>query len=109
MVKLGALQTARIAYAKAVEAQPGVIQYHVVRLAFLTDSFAEDTSAVEGAFQEAEAQFGDDASIWQVKVAWYTKTLRYQDAITALETMKRLMGGSDAGIDREIARLKGLL
>src|SRR3989344_5223455 len=109
MVKLGALKTARTAYAKAVEAQPGVSQYHIARLEFLTDRFAEDTSAVEGAFQEAEAQFGDDASILQVKAAWYTKTLRYQDAITALETMRRLMGGSDAGIDREIARLKGLL
>ena len=109
MVKLGALKTARTAYAKAVEAQPDVSQYHIARLEFLTERFAEDTSAVEGAFQESEAQFGDDASILQVKAAWYTKTLRYQDAITALETMKRLMGGSDAGIDREIARLKGLL
>ena len=109
MVKLGALKTARTAYAKAVEAQPGVLQYHIARLEFLTERFAEDTSAIEGAFQEAEAQFGDAPPILQIKAGWYTKALRYQDAITALETMKRLMGGSDADIDREIARLKGLL
>ena len=109
MVTLGALKTARTAFAKAVEAQPDVSQFHIARLEFLVDRFAEDTSAVEGAFQEAEAQVGDDASILQVKAAWYTKTLRYQDAITALETMKRVMGGRDADIDREVARLKALL
>mgnify|MGYP001571762537 FL=1 len=108
MVKLNALQTARTAYAKAVEAQSGVIQYHIARLEFLTSRFAEDTGAIEGAFQESESTFGDAAPILQIKSAWFTESGRYQEAISAREKMKRLMGGRDADIDREIARLKAL-
>ena len=61
MVRFRAYKTARIAYAKAVEAQPSVEQYHIARLQFLSAHFAEDDSAIEAAFGEAEAQFGKEA------------------------------------------------
>ena len=62
MARFGAYKTARIAYAKAVEAQSSVEQYHIARLQFLSAHFAEDDSAIEAAFGEAEDQFGKEAS-----------------------------------------------
>lgn len=107
MSRLGAFNTARIAYAKAVEAQPQVSAFHLSRIQFLTDHFASDTSAVDGAFAEALAQFGDDASILQLQAAWFEESDRIPEAITALTKMKTLMpSDAHAGIDAEIARLE---
>ncbi|OGG58619.1 hypothetical protein A2765_02760 [Candidatus Kaiserbacteria bacterium RIFCSPHIGHO2_01_FULL_56_24] len=107
MSRLGAFNTARIAYAKAVEAQPQVSSFHLSRIQFLTDHFAADTSAVDGAFAEASARFGDDASILQLQAAWFEESDRTPEAITALTKMKTLMpSDAHAGIDAEITRLQ---
>lgn len=61
MERLGAYGTARIAYARAVGAQPQAEQYHMARLRFLMKNFSGDSAAIEAAFMEAEKQFGADA------------------------------------------------
>jgi len=106
--RLGAFATARIAYAKAVEAQPQIAEYHLARLAFLTKHFAGETSAVEAAFGEAEAQFGDAPEIIQLKAQWHAGTGRIAEAIAAWERLKALVE-DDGAIEREIARLRALL
>ena len=104
--RLGALQTARIAYARAVEAQP-FIEYHVARLRFLITHFADDTAAIEAAFEEAEKQYSDSPEILQLRARWHEKMGRPEEAIEAWQKIKSLMGG-DLTIDREIARLRSL-
>ena len=59
--RLGAYNTARIAYARAVEAQPQIEEYHIARLQFLMTNFADDKTALNAAFEEVEAHFGKDA------------------------------------------------
>lgn len=107
MEKLGALNTARIAYARAVEAQSNIVEYHVARLQFLMKNFSQDTAAIEAAFEEAkEGVGGDSPEILQIKAEWYESTGRTQDAIEALQEMEKIMGGSVPTIRSEIARLR---
>src|SRR3989344_6456096 len=102
MSRLGAKNTARIAYAKAVEAQPNIITYHLARIQFLMEHFASDTAAVDGAFAEANAKFGDEASILQVQAQWLEMSGRVKEAITALQKMKSVMpADSQSTIDAE--------
>lgn len=107
MGRLGAFQTARIAYAKAVEAQPSVMNYHTARLEFLIAHFAEDAGAVEGAFSEAEKKFGGSPQILQIKAQWLASAGRIAEAITAWEKVRSLVNnGVQPSIDREIRRLQ---
>lgn len=105
METLGAYNTARIAYAKAVEVQPQVSEYHIVRLKLLVHHFSEDSSVIESAFKEAENQFGDISEILQLRVEWYRDTGRLEEAISVLQKIKSLSGGGDE-IDKEIAKLR---
>ncbi|MBI2612900.1 hypothetical protein HYW59_03790 [Candidatus Kaiserbacteria bacterium] len=107
MERLGALQTARIAYARAVEAQPGE-EYHIARLSFLIKHFADDAATLEAAFEEAEKDLGETPQILQLKAQWYEKTGRVDDAIEALQGMEKLMGGNDGSARSEMARLRNL-
>jgi len=109
MERLGALNTARIAFARAVEAQPQIAEYHIARLSFLIKYFADDVAAIGAAFEEAEAGLGGDTpEILQIKAQWYESTGRVEDAIEALREMEKLMGGDDASARSEIARLRAL-
>lgn len=58
MEKLGALNTARIAYDRMVKAQQP-FQYQEVRLAFLKTYFPEDTEAIAAAEAELSATLGE--------------------------------------------------
>lgn len=108
--KLGALQTARTAYAKAVEAQPAGMEFHVARLTFLIEHFGGDTAAIEGAFSEAAREFGEAAAFFQLRAQWMSEVGRYAEAIAAWKKVKVFMPpGQDAAIDREIARLEAKL
>lgn len=110
MGRLGAFQTARVAYAKAVEAQPSVMNYHTARLEFLIAHFAEDTVAVEGAFSEATKQFDDSPQILQIKAQWFTSTGRIAEAVAAWKKVRSLVvGGVQPSIDKEINRLEAKL
>ena len=108
MERLGALQTARVAYAKAVEAQPSIMGYHVTRLTFLTQHFATDSVAIEGAFSEAKTHFGESPQMLQIKAQWFASIGKIAEAI---DTWKKVisMVGVQPGIDKEIKRLQAKL
>ena len=55
MAKLGALNSARIAYDRMVKAQPHIINYHSARIEFLKTYMPEDTAAIAAA-EDARAQ-----------------------------------------------------
>lgn len=107
--RLGALNTARIAYAHAVEAQGQVSEYHVARLTFLMKYFAKDTAAIDAAFEEAEKGLGGNPpEILQLKAQWNEKKGNIDKAIEALREMEKVMGGNDPSARSEIARLRNL-
>lgn len=107
MERLGAFNTGRIAYAKAVEAQSAVMAYHIARLEFLTAHFSEDTGAVEGAFSEAEAQFGEMAAILQIKGQWLSSIGKTREAIAVWQKVRALVTPTMRPvIDQEIQRLQ---
>ncbi len=107
MSRLGAYETARIAYTKAAEAQPKIINYHIARIQFLIDHFASDTAGVDGAFAEAIAKVGGDPAVLQLEAQWLEMSGRVQEAIAALKEMKLVMPpDSQSTIDSEIQRLE---
>lgn len=109
MEKLGAFNTARIAYAHAVEAQSQIVEYHVARITFLMKNFPQDTAVIEAAFDEAGADLGGNTpEILQLKAQWYESTSRVNEAIRMLQEMEKLMGGNDPTARGEIARLRRL-
>lgn len=106
--RLGAYNTARIAYAKAVEVQAKIEQYHLAWLTFLMNHFASDTSVIEAAFKEAKAKIGDSPAIFQIEAEWHRKNGRTSDAADTLENMQKLIGVSNPEVSSEIARLRAL-
>ena len=107
MSQLGAYDTAADAYTKAVAVEPGMLEYHLERLTYLTGQFPEDTARITSALTDASNQFGDNASILSIEARWLTEQGRYADAIKAWQTAKMLSPGKDTTmIDAEIARLK---
>jgi tetratricopeptide (TPR) repeat protein len=104
---LGAYHTAADAYARAVSAEPTVLEYHIERLTFLTEQFASDNALVTAALATASKQFGDSPSILAIEAQWLSGQKRYADAIKAWQTVKMLSPQNrQASIDTEIARLK---
>ncbi len=108
MERLGALNTARDAYTRAVDAQPHIEQYHTARLEFLTKSFPEDVATIEADITDAATRFGSP-TIFQIEANWHTKAKRYQEAIDAWKEVQKLVPQQDPAIDKEIARLRALL
>lgn len=108
MDRLGAYNSARIAFGNAVQAQPQVEQYHLAYLEFLKSRFSEDTAMLEAAFSASEKAFDEPLSIFQVKSDWYVKIGDYDKAIEALQKVQSFLPSRDIYIDREIARLRAL-
>jgi tetratricopeptide (TPR) repeat protein len=107
MDEIGAPYTAADAYAAAVKAEPGQLEYHIDRVTYLTRQFPEDQTQLLAAFTDASAQFGDTAPILAIEARWLTGLGRYADAIAAWQRAKLLSPGKDTtAIDTEIARLK---
>ncbi len=107
MDQLGAHYTAADAYAKAVAVEPRMLEYHVQRLNYLTQQFANDNARIVAAFTDASKAFGDTPSILSIQARWLTEQKRYADAITAWQTVKMLSPGKDmTAVDTEIARLQ---
>ncbi len=103
--QLGAYHTAADAYAKAVAVEPGMLEYHLERLTYLTRQFPKDTALITAAFTDASKQFGDNASILAIEAEWLEGQGRYADAIKAWQTAKMLSPGKDTtAIDAAIAR-----
>lgn len=105
MSELGAYHTAADAYAKAVSVEPGVLEYHIERLAYLTRQFPKDNALVLAAFADASKQFGDAAPILSIEAEWLESLGRYADAVKAWQTVKILSPADrQAAIDAQIAR-----
>jgi len=90
MERLGAKNTARVAYANAVEAQPHIDQYWVAHLRFLTNHFPAETNTIDRLFADAEAQFRNPASVLQVKAAWLEATDRKEEAAALWKRIEEL-------------------
>jgi len=70
MERLGALQTARIAYEKATIVQPVLKEWHYAYLIFLTARMSDYTIGIEKAFAEAKKNIVQDADILQIYSEW---------------------------------------
>lgn len=105
--QLGAYYSAADAYAKATSVEPGMLEYHVQRLNYLTRQFPNDSARITSALTDVSNVFGDAPQILAIEAQWLTGLKRYADAIKAWETVKMLSPGKDTTvIDAEIARLK---
>ena len=70
MERLGAFQTARIAYEKATLVQPGLEQWHYAYLEFLTTRMKGDTAIIEKAFAAAEKDIGPTSYLLELRAEW---------------------------------------
>lgn len=70
MERLGALETARVAYEKATLVQPQFKQWHFAYLEFLTARMKDDVSDIEKAFAAAFKNLGQDADILSLQTEW---------------------------------------
>lgn len=68
--RLGAYQTARIAYEKATQLQSEVKLYHYAYLEFLMSRMKENTAAIEKAFTFAEAKIGITTYLLDLRAQW---------------------------------------
>lgn len=68
--RLGALDTARIAYEKATIFEQQVYQYHYAYLEFLIQKKKEDSVNIEKAFAAAEAIFGNTSDLTELRSKW---------------------------------------
>ncbi len=59
MERIGAIETGRIAFERAVGAQPQLIYYHTVLVEYLMAHMPEDTAAIAGQKAEIEAITGE--------------------------------------------------
>ncbi|MBI5457034.1 hypothetical protein HY969_04835 [Candidatus Kaiserbacteria bacterium] len=93
MERLGAINTARIAYEKAAEVQPVVEAYHSARVQFLLKYFPEDSAALEAAFSRAERTFGTDHPVvMQLRYEWLVKQGKTEEAAAMLERLTARVG-----------------
>lgn len=107
MSKLRAFETAADAFTKAVSVEPGMLEYQVERVRFLTAHFPKDEARVLAAFADAARQFGDTPAILSVKAQWLAGEKKYAEAISVWQTIRTLSSQASQGaIDAEIARLK---
>ncbi len=70
MERLGALETARVAYEKSTLVQPQFKFYHYAYLDFITKKMKDDVVDIEKAFTAANKYFATDADIIQLRAEW---------------------------------------
>lgn len=70
MERLGALETARIAYEEATLVQSQYKQWHYAYLDFITKKMKDDIVDIERAFTAANKYFATDADIIQLRAEW---------------------------------------
>ena len=109
MERLGAFQTARDAYSRAVQAQNQILQYQMAYLIFLTNHFPEDAPAIEGVLNEAKLVYGDNPTLFEIRARWLEETGKIQEAIDMWKKIRSLSPQAAPVIDSEIQRLQGLL
>lgn len=70
MERLGALETARVAYEKSTIIQPELKQWHYAYLEFITTRLKGDVANIEKAFVAADKYFANDTDILQLRSEW---------------------------------------
>jgi len=106
MEKLGALYTARTAYAQAVAVESSVSAYQEAQLRFLTAHFPQDVSAIETAFQTGMEKSAD-SNLLPIKAGWLSSIGSTTAAIATWKQFSNYVSSASqrAAIDAEIARL----
>lgn len=105
LVRLGALESARVAYEHAVQAQPEP-QYVMAYLEFMAQHFSDDTATVEKTFADVKTLFGERATLSEIRARWLEKTGRLEEAIAEWQKVRELSPGSASAVNAEIRRLK---
>ena len=106
---LGAYDTAADAYAKATTVEPGILEYHIERLDYLTQQFPNDTARIVAAINDVSKQFGDTAPILVIEARWFAGLGQYAKAIATYQQAEVLSPGQDnSAIAAAIARLQAL-
>lgn len=103
--KYDAKKSARDAFARAAKAEPQQMQYQNAYLEFLTENFKEDTVAIDSAYEDAYAVFGDYATHLEIRARWNESIGRIQEALSDWKKVQML--SPTPGIDLEIKRLEG--
>lgn len=107
MNQLGARYTAADAYKKATVVEPGMLEYHIERMNFLTRQFPTDTVRIQAALAASHTQFGEIAQVLSIEAEWLAGQRRYAEAIAAWERFIQISPGRDmTAVNAEIARLK---
>jgi tetratricopeptide (TPR) repeat protein len=106
LARLGAMESARDAYARAAKAQNQMVGYQSAYFEYLTENFPEDTEAIEEVYKGIEEVLGESASFLEIRARWLENVNRTSDAIDAWKKLKGLSPGAAAVIDSEIARLE---
>ena len=70
MERLGALETARVAYEKSTLIQPEMKFYHFAYLEFLTARMKDDTTDIEKEYAAAIQNLGQDSDILSLYAEW---------------------------------------
>jgi tetratricopeptide (TPR) repeat protein len=70
MERLGALQTARVAYEKATLVHPNLSVYQYAYVEFLIQYMKDDTTGIEKAFAWAEKNIGNAQYLTELRATW---------------------------------------
>lgn len=107
MEKLGALNTARVAYSQAVAVEPQIAAYQEALLRFLTAHSSQDTSAIESAFQTGMDKSADP-NLLPIEADWLSSTGSTTAAIAAWKEFATYVSSPSqlSSINAKIAQLK---
>lgn len=100
MERLGAINTARVAFDKAVEVQPVVEPYHSARFQFLMKHYSNDSQAIEASLEKTKSTFGEEyPALLQMQYEWLTKQGKTEEAAAMLEKLEARINSIGAGGD----------
>jgi len=108
LTRLEALESARVAYEHAIQAQPDP-QYVTAYLEFMTVHFADNTDDVEKTFTDVKTIFGEHATVSEIRARWLERVGRIEEAIAEWRKVSELSPGSASAVNGEIRRLEGKL
>jgi tetratricopeptide (TPR) repeat protein len=108
LTRFGALESARVAYEHAMQAQPDA-QYVTAYLEFMTRHFAGNTEDIEKAFGDVKTQFGEQATLSEIRARWLEGRGRAKEAIAQWRKVIELSPQSASAVNVEIRRLEGAL
>lgn len=106
LARLGAPNTARIAYEKAATIQP-FPSYQSAYLSFLTTAFPDDREGIEAAFTKAIEATGSYPHILRIRASWLADSGRVTEALAEWsKILPQVTPDEQADIRAEIERLQ---